>query len=97
MLCTDCCVWICAKLDYVMNRGVRFNLPDDLLAYADTYRQTHTLASLSDVSVRVLGALRKAEFAEGQRALAAEQAARPDPLVEATGNEGLEPGDETTW
>ena len=87
------------KIALAVNRKVNVSLPADLLAYAETYRQAQGLASLGDVLVRALGALREAELAEGYWALAAEYAARPDPLAEAIGigSEGLEPSDETSW
>lgn len=80
-----------------VERKITVSLSSDLLAYAKTYQQTHELTNLSALFVRALETLRKAELAEGYRAMAADYAARPDPLVEAIGYEGLEPSDETTW
>lgn len=76
---------------------VSVSLSGDLLAYAESYRQTHGFSSRSEVLAHALRMLREAELAEGYRGLAAEYKARHDPLVDAIGAEGLEPGDETSW
>ncbi len=81
----------------IRNQKVSISLPDDLLAYAERYRQSHGLSSRSEVLVQALRVLREAELAEGYRALAADYQARHDPLVDALGAEGLEPSDETNW
>ena len=84
-------------MGFVVDRKVNVSLSPDLIAYAKAYQQTHGLVNLSAVFVRAPAALRTAELAAGYRAMAADYAARPDPLVEATGHEGLEASDETTW
>jgi antitoxin ParD1/3/4 len=76
---------------------VSISLPEELLAYAECYRQTHGLSSRSEVLAQALRVLREAELAEGYRELAVEYRERRDPLVDALGAEGLEPSDETTW
>ena len=84
-------------MGFTVDRKVTVSLSSDLLAYAAAYQHTHGLANLSAVFVRALETLRTAELAEEYRAMAADYAACPDPLVEAFGDEGLEPSDETTW
>jgi len=81
----------------IQNQKVSISLPDELLAYAEHYRQSYGLSSRSEVLAHALRVLREAELAEGYRGLATEYKERRDSLVEAIGAEGLEPSDETTW
>lgn len=81
----------------VQSHKVSVSLPEELLEYAESYRQMHGLSSRSEVLARALKTLREAELAEGYRELSTEYKTRRDPLVEAIGAEGLEPSDETTW
>lgn len=81
----------------MQNLKVSISLPEELLEYAESYRQSHGLSSRSEVLVRALKTLREAELAEGYRGLAAEYRAHRDQLADAIGAEGLEPSDETTW
>ena len=79
------------------SQKVSISLSEELLEYADTYRQTHKLSSRSEVLAHALKTLREVELAEGYRELSAEYKIHRDPLVEAIGAEGLEPSDETSW
>ena len=79
------------------SQRVSISLSEELLEYADTYRQTHGLSSRGEVLVRALKALREVELAEGYRELSAEYKTYRDPLVEAIGAEGLEPSDDINW
>lgn len=81
----------------VQSRRVSISLPEELLEYAETYRQTHDLAGRSEVLVRALKTLREAELAQGYKELAAEYRERRDSLLDTGGAEGLEPSDETNW
>ena len=66
-----------------MNQKVTVSLSVDALSYADTYKETHGLATRSEVLALALKLLREQELAAGYRALAEEMARRPDPLVDA--------------
>ena len=78
-------------------RKISVSLPEVLLEYADTYRQTHKLSSRSEVLAHALKTLCEVELAEGYRELSAEYKTHRDPLVEAGGAEGLEPSDDMNW
>lgn len=79
------------------SRKVSISLSQELLEYAESYRESHGLSSRSEVLVRALQTLREVELAEGYRELSAEYKTRRDPLVDAIGADGLEPSDETSW
>ncbi len=72
------------------SRKVSVSLPEELLEYADSYRESHGLASRSEVLAQALKTLRETELAQGYRELAAEYREHHEPL------EWLEPSDETT-
>ena len=76
---------------------ITVSLPEALLEYADTYRQTDKLSSRSEVLAHALKTLREVELAQGYRELSAEYKTYRDPLVEAIGAEGLEPSDDINW
>ncbi len=88
-----------SKYDNLMTQSqkVSISLSEELLEYAETYRQTHGLSSRSEVLARALNTLREVELAEGYKALSAEYKTRRDPFSEAIGAEGLEPSNETNW
>ena len=72
---------------------VTVSLPVDALRYADEYKEAHGL-NRSEVLALALKALRAEELAEGYRALAAEYAENPDPLLDSGFEEVLE---QTEW
>ena len=76
---------------------ISVSLSQDLLRYAETYRKTHGLSSRSEVIALAVKALRERELAEGYKALAEEHRRKPDPLIEAGLEDGLEPSTEETW
>lgn len=80
-------------MNVTANQKVTVSLPADVLTYADTYKKAHGL-NRSEVLTLALKLLREQELAEGYRALAAEQANHPDPLVDTGLEDVLE---QTEW
>ena len=72
-----------------MNQKVTVSLSAEALTYADAYRETHGLATRSEVLSLALKLLRERELAEGYRALAEEMAQNPDPFVDSDLDETL--------
>lgn len=57
------------------------SLPTEALTYADAYKEAHGL-NRSEVVALALKLLREQELAAGYRALVAEHAETPDPLLD---------------
>lgn len=79
------------------NQKISISLSPELLRYAEEYQKTHKLASRSEVIALAMKALRDKELLEGYKAMAQDYQKKPDPLIEAGINDGLEPSDETSW
>ena len=75
------------------NQKVTVSLPSEALSYADAYKEAHGL-NRGEVLTLALKLLRQQELAEGYRALAAEQAATPDALLDSGLEKVLE---QTEW
>lgn len=69
-------------MNHTSNLKVTVSLPEEVLTYADRYKEAHGL-NRSEVLTLALKVLREKELAEGYRALAEEQQANPDPLLDS--------------
>jgi Arc/MetJ-type ribon-helix-helix transcriptional regulator len=65
------------------NQKVTVSLPQNVLEYADRYRQEHGLSSRSEVLTLALRLLRVRELEAGYKALAEEYENSLDPLLDS--------------
>ena len=73
---------------------ISVSLPKELVRYLEEYGRQNAVTSRSEVVARALRALREAELTESYKLHALEQ---PDPLVEASVADGLNPSSEHDW
>ena len=70
------------------SQKVTVSLPDEMLRYADNYKENHGL-NRSEVFTRALKLLRQQELAEGYRSMANDQQELSDPWLDSGLDETL--------